>query len=250
MTDVHTLAGAYALDAVTDLERAAFRRHLAGCESCALEVAEFGETAARLADPTGTGLPPGLRAAVLARVAHTPQTRPGRPRMGRPRMGRSRTVAPVRWRRWTAVAAAAGAGGAGYLVRQQQLQDARERAVAAEARVAQIDAVLTAPDAVVRQQPASGSGTVTVVGSQLRGAAVVVLAALPDPPADQAYQLWLGSGGELTSAGVLPAGQGSTIGLLPDLAGAELVGVSLEPATGSPTGQPTEGRTVATVPLT
>jgi anti-sigma factor RsiW len=37
--DIHALGGAYALDAVDDLERVAFDRHLAECETCALEVA-------------------------------------------------------------------------------------------------------------------------------------------------------------------------------------------------------------------
>ena len=37
--DIHALCGAYAVDAVDDLERAAFDRHLADCEACAAEVA-------------------------------------------------------------------------------------------------------------------------------------------------------------------------------------------------------------------
>jgi len=50
-SDVHALAGAYALDALTELERAAFGRHVADCESCTVEVAELSETATRLAAP-------------------------------------------------------------------------------------------------------------------------------------------------------------------------------------------------------
>ena len=44
--DIHTLAGAYALDALNDLERAAFARHMTECEACAQEVAEYLETTA------------------------------------------------------------------------------------------------------------------------------------------------------------------------------------------------------------
>ena len=33
--EIHTLVGAGALDAVDDLERASFDRHLADCETCA-----------------------------------------------------------------------------------------------------------------------------------------------------------------------------------------------------------------------
>ena len=48
-TDIHALVGAYALDAVDDLERVAFERHLQACESCRAEVDELRETAGSLA---------------------------------------------------------------------------------------------------------------------------------------------------------------------------------------------------------
>jgi DNA-directed RNA polymerase specialized sigma24 family protein len=45
---MHTLAGAFALDAVNDVERAEFARHLEQCDSCTQEVAEV------LSTPQGT----------------------------------------------------------------------------------------------------------------------------------------------------------------------------------------------------
>ena len=45
--DLHTLAGAYVLDAVTAGERAAFAGHLAGCEQCRQEIREFRAATAR-----------------------------------------------------------------------------------------------------------------------------------------------------------------------------------------------------------
>jgi anti-sigma factor RsiW len=54
---VHTLIGPYALDAVTDTERAAVERHLARCPTCTQEVAELRATAARLADTAATDPP-------------------------------------------------------------------------------------------------------------------------------------------------------------------------------------------------
>jgi anti-sigma-K factor RskA len=234
MTDVHTLAGAYALDAVTDIERAAFRRHLDQCESCALEVAELSETAARLTDATWTEPPPELREAVLAQVARTPQARPGRT----DRAGRSRGVTGAGWRRWTVTAVAASvlavaAGGAVYVVQEQRVQDERDR-------LAQIEAIVTAPDASVRSAPVGESGTVTVIGSRERDEAVVLLDALPEPRDDQAYQLWLGIGSELTSAGVLAAGVGDATMLITGFGDADAIGVSLERAGGSPIGEPTD----------
>ncbi|HYN96853.1 MAG TPA: zf-HC2 domain-containing protein, partial [Pilimelia sp.] len=114
-TDIHTLAGAYVLDALSDIERAAFDRHLSACEACAAEVAELREAGARLADATWSVPPPRLRETVLAQVRQTRQLPPGRPE--RP----SAAVAVSRWRRGTAAAVAAGilaagAGAASYAV--------------------------------------------------------------------------------------------------------------------------------------
>ena len=48
----HTLAGAYALDAIDGPDRARFERHLARCLACAAELRELREAAARLAAAT------------------------------------------------------------------------------------------------------------------------------------------------------------------------------------------------------
>ncbi|HEY2949237.1 MAG TPA: anti-sigma factor [Micromonosporaceae bacterium] len=231
--EIHTLAGAYALDAVNDVERVAFARHLAGCESCAQEVSELQAAAVRLADATWSAPPRRMRTAVLARAARTRQEAPGT----RARDRAARAGGQQRWRRWTAAAVAAGIiaiGGAAasYAIQEQRVRDERAAADAARAEAAAIQDVLRAPDATLRRQRASTSGTVTVVDAPSRGAAVVLLDALPAPGADKAYQLWLGHGGAMTSAGVLAAGQ--TTALIPRLDDADAVGVSLEPAGGSP----------------
>lgn len=240
MTDVHTLAGAYALDAVTDIERAQFRRHLEQCDTCALEVAELTETAARLTDATWTEPPRAMRDAVLGQISRTPQVRPSRP-------GRSR-AAGAGWRRWTATAVAASVlaaavGGAVYAVQERRVQ-------AEQDRLAQLEAIVTAPDASVHSERVGESGTVTVIGSRQRDEAVVMLGRLPAPSDDEAYQLWLGVGGELTSAGVLAAGAGDATALIAGYRDADAIGVSLELAGGSPTGQPTRDQIVTLVPVT
>ena len=63
--EVHTLTGAYVLDAVTDLERAAFDRHVAECPACAAEVREFRETTARLGATMDAAPGSGLLGQVL-----------------------------------------------------------------------------------------------------------------------------------------------------------------------------------------
>ncbi|MCZ7435670.1 anti-sigma factor [Micromonospora sp. WMMC241] len=238
MTDIHALAGAYVLDAVDDVERAAFARHLDGCESCALELAEFRETAARLADSTWSVPPPALRTAVLAEIRRTPQERPGP-------AGRSGAARAGAWRRRLAVAAAAvllagGAGAATWVAQEQRVRDARteagaarDEAGAARNEAGRIRAVLAAPDAVVRTEAVAAGGRVTVVASASRDEGVALVDGLAAPAPGRAYQLWLIQGTTATSAGVLPAGQGGGTKLLSGVRGKGLFGVTEEPATGS-----------------
>ncbi len=225
-SEVHTLVGAYALDAVDDLERARFDRHLAECEACAQEVMELREAAGRLADLTVEAPPARLKDAVLAEVSRTRQVGPAR----RTAAGRD-----SRWRR-RAVAAAivavigVGAGAGTYAVEEQRVR----RAEQAE----QVAAVLSAPDAVVRSTDVNG-GKMTVVLSSSLNAGVAVVSGLPSPGAGKAYQLWVVKGGHPDSAGVLPAGAGSgTVLIRNGVRDAGAMAISREPAGGSP--QPTD----------
>ncbi|EOD68417.1 zf-HC2 domain-containing protein, partial [Amycolatopsis vancoresmycina] len=58
--ELHTLTGAYALDAVSDVERAEFERHLGACAACRQEVAELRATGARLGVAASADPPPSL----------------------------------------------------------------------------------------------------------------------------------------------------------------------------------------------
>lgn len=71
----HTLAGAYAMDAISEPDRARFERHLAGCEECAREIG-LREATARLATATAVPPPSGLKERVLAAAALTRQQPP------------------------------------------------------------------------------------------------------------------------------------------------------------------------------
>ncbi|HYK66677.1 MAG TPA: anti-sigma factor [Streptosporangiaceae bacterium] len=231
MTDIHTLAGAYALDAVDALERSRFDRHLAECPSCAAEVTELTETMAALSDATAEAPPPGLRAAVLARSAATPQTR-------RPERQASRLPA-VRWQHLVAAAAAVialgGAGAVGYQVASHSGLSPHSP-VSAESK--QIAAVLAAPDARLHGTAVTEGGHVTVISSPSLDEAVAVLARLPSPGSDHTYQLWVISHGTPRSAGVLAAGSTGATELLSGVRGAQAIGVSREPAGGSRTPTP------------
>ena len=229
MTDIHTLAGAYALHAIDDLERARFERHLAECPSCAAEVAELNDAMAAFSDATIETPPARMRAAVLARSTATPQTQRSVSR-------RTSRLPAVRWRRLAAAAAAVvvlcGAGAAGYEIANHSALGGNTR-VSAENK--QIAAVLAAPDARLHGATATGGGKVTVVSSHSLNEAVAVLGKLPSPGADHAYQLWVISDGSPRSAGVLAAGSTGATELVSGIRGAQLIGVTREPPGGSRT---------------
>ena len=248
-TDIHALVGAYALDAVDDIERAAFDRHVADCETCRSEVDELRETVARLADSTWSVPPPRLRTEVMAAIGRTRQTPP---------VSTARPALPVRtgvarWRRYAAGAVAAsflavGAGAATWAVQEQRVRQERSAATVAQQDQARTESVLSAPDVVFRTAPMVGGGKVTVASSQLRGAGVALVGAERAPAADQSLQLWTIRGKDApVSAGVLDGGQASGSKVVDGLPGADQVAVSLEPAGGST--KPTEGAILAQVPL-
>jgi anti-sigma-K factor RskA len=236
MTDVHSLSGAFVLDALDERERTSFSRHMDNCEACSLEVAELRETAARLADDVWSVPPPRMREAVLARVAVTRQDPPLR---------RSRAPRPHRqsWRHRTTMALVAAsmvglAALSGVVIVQKQQGDTERE---------NIQAVLAAPDARLRIEQLSNGGHVSVVMSASRDAAVVTLAQAQTFDKDHAYQLWALRGGQPASAGVMPAGKGDAILYVTGLSGAETMALTVEPAGGS--AQPTTP-IVGQVPLT
>ncbi|MDG6101071.1 anti-sigma factor [Dactylosporangium aurantiacum] len=194
--DIHALAGAYALDAVDDVERAAFDRHLRDCEACAVEVAELRETASWLTHAVASPPPPRLREAVLAEIGRTAQERP---RRSAPGAGRSRRSRLVRWAVAGVAAAvlAAGVGVGTWTVAQQGVRQENAR----------IDGVLAAPDARLVSAE-MGGGRVTLVVSPSRDAAVAVLDGLDDPGADKDYQLWMLDSAGPRSVGVVAGGTG------------------------------------------
>ena len=62
----HTLAGPYAMDAISAPDRSRFERHLDRCEECAREISSLREATARLAAATAVTPPPALKARVMA----------------------------------------------------------------------------------------------------------------------------------------------------------------------------------------
>jgi anti-sigma-K factor RskA len=230
--DIHTLAGAYALDAVDDLERVAFDRHIASCESCGDEIAELRATVARLADGSSATPPARLKANVLAAVAQTRQVPPGRiaPAARGVRQG---------WRRWAAAVAAAvvvaaGAGVGGYAISDQHAQTV-------QAQADQVNAILTAPDATVRTQAVQGGGQITVVWSPSLNEGVAALADMHALADGRVYQLWLvppDGAGPPKSVSVMDPGVRSGTQILTGVDAAKSFAVSQEVAGGASTPTP------------
>lgn len=247
--EIHALAGPYVLDALDDIERAAFERHLRECEVCTADIAELRETTARLADGTWSVPPPQMKDTVLAQVSRTRQMSPSL-RAPRERPHQATPARPA-GRRFTAAAAAllltVAAGVAGYLAQEQRARNAEVAADLAERRATEIQAVLAAPDAQLSGVPVDGGGRLTAVTSASLDAGVVVLADAVLPDADSAYQLWLIDDGGPVSAGVLPAGAAGDTVLVEEVGDAQMVGLTLEPAGGSTA--PTDP-VLATVPVT
>jgi anti-sigma-K factor RskA len=240
-TDIHTLVGAYVLDAVDDVERAAFDRHLRDCPACRLEVDELQETAARLADATWSVPPPRLRESVLAEVSRTRQALPVAGATAGTVSTPGRRTLPRRWLLTAAasvVVAAAAAGTGVYVVQDQRVRDSRAVAEAARSSESRVRSILEAPDVVFSDDAIAGGGQVTVASSRLQNAGVVVMAADAPPAGDQVFQLWtIRPGGEPQTAGALNVGQAATLSVLEGLPGASDVAVTVEPPGGSP--QPT-----------
>jgi Anti-sigma-K factor rskA len=99
---MHEDAAAYALTALDGADLAEYEAHLATCEVCQREVAEFSETAAALSLLTQATPPPSLRSNVLTVIQSVPQLpaenltdeRPGMPAApSRPRSTDTRTRA-------------------------------------------------------------------------------------------------------------------------------------------------------------
>ncbi|GLW94590.1 anti-sigma factor [Actinokineospora globicatena] len=226
--DIHALTGAYALDAIPEIERAAFERHLAECDACAQEVRELQATAARLGDAVSEVPPAELKARVLARIAEVRQLPPLQHGGSAPT--RSRPVAL----RLTGIAAAvllvvSVSLGALLLRNQQELDTQKSQSVA------MVD-LLSADDVrFVSGSTASGlNGTVVV--SRSRGQVMLLAANMPPAPDGKTYQAWLmRDEGSPRSVGLLAPDDSGRASIV-DSAGigtANQVGVSIEAAGGS-----------------
>ena len=236
-SDIHALSGAYAVDALDDIERAQFERHLAECETCQAEVLSLREATAMLAEAVQVEPPAGLRERVLAGIE---TVRPLPPLAPTAPTGPTATTGPATTERRTrrfpvlvAAAAVAAVLGVGGVLVAQPWEDETSQGVSLA------DRVRTAPDAQTWSQWMDGGGKVTLTRSEQMNKAVVTADGMPDLDDEQVYELWLQHDGVMVPAGVME-GESGTMVLEGDPATAQGAGITVEPAGGSdePTSAP------------
>ncbi|HUC57522.1 MAG TPA: anti-sigma factor [Streptosporangiaceae bacterium] len=241
--DVHSLTGAYAVDAIDDeAENDRFERHLRRCQQCTGEVRGFAETATRMAFAAAEPPPPAMREHVLAAISQVrqlpPVTEHGRPPVRAFWQGRLPMLS-------YAFAAACAAVAVVLLI---ALIGTRHQLDRAQQRDAALAAVLAAPDSRASTRTTSAGGHVTLVYSLSEHAVIFASNGLPAPPSGKVYELWLIGPPRVRPAGLLGSGAPGRSG--PVLARGAVhgddFGITIEPAGG--TSKPTTNPLVV-IPL-
>jgi anti-sigma-K factor RskA len=252
---LHTLVGAYVLDAVTGQERADFERHALTCEQCREDVRGLREATAQLATATAVSPRTALREQTLRaaeRIRQLPPLVAAEP--AAQRATRRRAWAGL-WRtsrralagrpslaRLAAVAAAALAVTA--IVLGVHLTVMQSRITAMEQRDSAIAAILGSHDATTLTAQVRTGGMATVVMSHRARLLVFTATGLRKLPASKAYELWLMRPAGARAAGMLPPDHHGMSGpvVVSKLAPGDMLGLTIEPSAG--TGQPTSAPVV------
>jgi anti-sigma-K factor RskA len=238
--DIHTLTGAYAADALPDDERRFFESHLAECDACAQEVAELQATTAILGAASYETPPPGMKAAVLAEIDQIRQEPPLTAAGGTAAGGRQSAAARA-LARWTTNLALPAAAVVVIAILGLSVVVANLNARLGEVETAStsLTEVLAAPDAQLVPAEGPDGSHAQIVVSESRGEAVFVASGLEPAPHEHTYELWLIDETGATPAGLFDVDERGRVTriMTGDLAGTLAIGVTVEPAGGSP--QPT-----------
>ncbi|NMM30555.1 MAG: hypothetical protein HHJ10_05825 [Cellulomonas sp.] len=196
--DVRDLLGAYALNAVDDVERRAVERLVAADPETARELAGLVETAALLGGAVAAKPPAEVRAAVLAQIGRTPQ-------VGSPKQVR-----------------AAGAASSG-----------RADRVARRSGPSRRTAWLAVADPAARVVHANVTGGGVAVGILAGQRALFTASGLADPGVGKVYQLWVLRDGKPLPDAVLPNDAGCVRAITDKFAAGDSLAVTIEPTGGS-----------------
>lgn len=232
--DVRDLLGAYALNAVDDVERRSVERLVAADPEIARELAGLTATAAMLGGAVAATPPADVRAAVLAQITRTPQlgtlaSAPVRAAPVAPPAGRAaRRSGSSRRTVWLAVAATAlGAAAIPSAVAWQQAQTAHRF----ELQVQVLADVLADPDARIVHADVTGGGV--AVGVLAGERALFTASGLTGPGAGKVYQLWVLRDGQPLPAALLADDAGRVRAITDNFATGDSLAVTIEPVGGS-----------------
>ena len=235
--DIHGLSGAYAVDALDDVERADFERHLQQCPECQDEVASLRAAAVELTHASALTPPPALRESVLRQIS---TVRPLPPLTGdtAPAPQAGATVPPIETRRrrvkpltWLVAAAAAAVLAIGGLVWSPWQSDEP-----APQQLTATEQVIRAKDAQRYEKVIDGARA-TIVRSKSLGKAVIIAEDMPAAPEGKDFQVWYQNpDGAMVSAGLMPHEAKPTVSMVlnGDASKFNGVGITIEPTGGSP----------------
>jgi hypothetical protein len=251
----HTLAGPFAMDAVTADERTSFIAHLDDCAQCGDDVREMREATARLGIAAAVRPRPELREQTIRAALQTSQLAPEIPGPAaaaaesdpvadavsapaeakvsvlRQLTGRIRPNKTLTMITLTAAALIIGVAGALGLVANDMTVQLHH----SQQQDHMIDALLSEPDVVVLTARVSTGGNATVVMSHREHRLLFSAHGLAALPGGQAYELWLmGPAGE-RPAGMLRPDAGGMAGpaVVSGLAPGDMIGLTIEPARGA-----------------
>ena len=247
--ELHSLAGAYALDAVSRADYARFERHLAGCEQCRQEIRGFRDTLARVGASAAVRPRAELRDQAMQAASRTRQLAPRR--SGQPPAGWGRHAAaghgrvlPRRplgsWLSWSPRLATGVTGLAAVVVAAAVamgllVASAQHRLRQVQASRNELTAVLDAPDVTLLTARVTAGGQAHVLESARLRAFVFTATGLAALPAAKGYELWLIGPAGVRPAGMLPRAEAGTTApvVVSGVARGDQLGVTVERSAGT-----------------
>lgn len=237
--DLHSLTGAYALDALDDDERRAFELHLVDCATCRDEVDGFRATTATLGSAVAEPPPAHLKDAVMAEVGRTRQEAPPAEGTARAASVVAREASRPARRAWTerllvpaAAVMALVVAGLSILVGNLN-QRIDELSVTSD-----VADVVAAADLQTWEAELPDGGTARVMYSASRGEGWFVADDMRPTDEGRVYELWVIDDEGPSPAGLFDAHDGRALhSFTGDMDGVAAMAVTVEPASGSP--QPT-----------
>ncbi len=252
MNDLHSLAHAYVVGALSPDEVREFERHLIECDGCTADVIDIRAVTSALSTTVATDPPARLRSAVLSQIAQTAQEPAATAVADRTPTASESTsrgnvfeFRPSRRRRVAtsllaaaAVVAAVGFGGWAYQA-DQDAENSQRIANQARSDTTEMASLLSSDDVrTVSGRFSQTDHTGTVVMSKRLGKAMFVAEGLPNLPDDKVYEAWTINGNQ-EPAGTFTDDQ-SILRLSDAAFTADRLAITVEPEGGStqPTSEP------------